>query len=71
VANTGAASATIVDAERQAVVATLPTGAGPSHVAFDPDGECAYVACSGSDDVAVVAPARQEVVATIAARGRG
>jgi YVTN family beta-propeller protein len=67
VANTGAASATIVDARRHAVTATVGVGAGPSHVAFDPDGECAYVACSGSNDVAVLAPARHEVIGTIAA----
>ena len=69
VANTGAASATVVDTARQAVTATLPVGAGPSHVAFDAASECAFVACSGSDTVAVVVPARGEVVATIAARG--
>ena len=37
--------------------------------ADDPDGECAYVACSGSNDVAVVVPGCQQLVGTIPARG--
>jgi DNA-binding beta-propeller fold protein YncE len=67
VANTGGASVTVVDAERHEVVATLAVGVGPSHVVFDPESECAYVACSGANAVAVVAPARQEIVGVIPA----
>jgi YVTN family beta-propeller protein len=71
VANTGGASVSVVDAQQHAVVATLPVGAGPSHVVFDEAGECAYVACSGANTVAVVAPACQEIVATILAGPAG
>ena len=67
-ATSATASVSVIDAARHAVVATLPVGAGPSHVAFAPESECAFVACSGADSVAVVVPARREVVATLPAR---
>ena len=68
IANSGSNTVSVIDGATNTVVATLPVGAGPSHVAFAPESECAFVACSGADSVAVVVPARREVVATLPAR---
>jgi YVTN family beta-propeller protein len=70
VANRGAGTVTLLDAERRAVLAEIPVGREPVQVAFAPDGATAYVTLRGEDAVAAVDLARHAVRGTVAV-GRG
>ncbi|HEU0301866.1 MAG TPA: YncE family protein [Longimicrobium sp.] len=48
------AGVVVVDAERLAVVASIPTGAGPHAIAFSDDGATAFVASRGAGTVSVI-----------------
>jgi YVTN family beta-propeller protein len=65
VSNTGESSVCIVDAQARRTVATLGVGGGPGHVAFDPQGECAFVGCQLSNQVAAIDFRRQRVLELI------
>jgi DNA-binding beta-propeller fold protein YncE len=65
VSNTGESSVCIVDARERRTVARLDVGGGPGHVDFDPAGECAFVGCQLSNQVAAVDFRRQRVVGLI------
>jgi DNA-binding beta-propeller fold protein YncE len=43
-------------------VARLEVGQAPAHIAFDPDGGCAFIGCEISDEVAMIDMASQRVV---------
>jgi YVTN family beta-propeller protein len=47
------------------VVATVPVGTSPQGVAVTPDGNHAYVANAGSNNVSVIAAATNTVAATV------
>ncbi len=58
----GSGSLSVIDAERNAVAATIPLHRDPVSIDVDSDGELAYVADSGSNSVSVInLKARREV----------
>ncbi len=59
---TGQGSVSIINAENNSVVATIPVRRQPVALALDPDGALAYVANSGSNSVSVLdLKARREI----------
>jgi DNA-binding beta-propeller fold protein YncE len=67
VSNTGESSICIIDARDHEPRARLRIGAAPAHIAFSPDGECAFIGCESSDEVAVIDLRRQAVLDLIEA----
>jgi DNA-binding beta-propeller fold protein YncE len=67
VSNTGAASVCIIDALSHKTVARLDVGGAPAHLAFDPDGRCAFVGCEASDEIAVIDLAGKTVLDSVKA----
>jgi len=58
----GRGSVTVIDAEKNAVAATIPVGKQPVSIDIAPTGDLAYVANSGSNSVSVVdLKARREI----------
>jgi len=47
--------------------AVLNVGGAPAHIAFDPDGELAFVGCERSDDVAIIDLLNKHVMDRVAA----
>lgn len=54
VSNGCTGSVSVIDADKQQVVATVPVGQRPWNMALMPDGARLYVACGRSNAVAVV-----------------
>jgi YVTN family beta-propeller protein len=50
----GAGSLSVIDAEKNAVAATIPLHKQPTSIAVAPDGKLAYVSNSGSNTISVV-----------------
>ncbi len=74
VTNSGSGSVSVIDSQTNAVVATVPVGAGPSDVAITPDGRFAYVANATAGTVSVIATGSNAVVGaptTVGANPRG
>ena len=69
VANAGSANVSIIDAERNQVVATIGVHANPYFVSVSPDGQRAYVANAGSANVSVLDLAKRAVIAAIRVGG--
>jgi YVTN family beta-propeller protein len=69
VSNTGGETITVLDHATGDRVGELRVGTGPAHFAFDAGCRVGYVALSGGDAVAVVAPRTGAVARTIALRG--
>jgi len=67
VSNTGESSVCLIDVHAHELRARLPVGAAPAHIAFNPDGELAFIGCEGSDEVAVIDLDRQTIVELIKA----
>ena len=65
VANAESSNVSIIDAERNQVVATIGVHAKPYYVSVSSDGKRAYVANSGSANVSVIDLAKRQVIATI------
>lgn len=66
VANKGSDTASVIDGATNAVVATIPVGAGPSYqVAVDTGTNRAYVLNNGSGTLSVIDGATNTVVATV------
>jgi YVTN family beta-propeller protein len=55
----------VIDIATNAVIATIPVGAGPIGIAITPDGTRAYVTNEDSNTVSVIDTATNTVVATI------
>lgn len=66
-AQSGSGSISVIDAERNAVVATIPVRRGASAIAIDPTDTTAYVANSGSNNVSVVNLKSRREVAVLGA----
>jgi YVTN family beta-propeller protein len=62
ISNTGESSMCIADASSRQTVARLDVGGGPGHVDFDPEGECAFVGCQLSNQVAAIDVRRKRVI---------
>jgi YVTN family beta-propeller protein len=62
---TSATTVTVIDTSTEAVLGTIPVGAGPARVAISPDGTRAYVSNRDSDSVSAIDTATDTVVATI------
>ena len=45
----------------------LGVGGAPAHLAFDPEGECAFVGCEISDEIAVIDLTGRRVVERVKA----
>ena len=67
VSNTGESSVCLVDAVKHAVVARLEVSGAPAHIAFDPEGACAFVGCETRDEVAVIDLRNRKVLARVKA----
>src|SRR3954453_15888515 len=55
----------VYDASTHALVATVPVGSNPSHVAATPNQAFVYVTNQDADSVSVIATATNTVVATV------
>ena len=62
VSNTGESSVCVIDARTRESKARLQVGGAPAHLAFDPDGACAFVGCESTDQVAVIDLRRQKIL---------
>ena len=62
----GAAKASIIDAEKREILATLDVGADPFDVAVSPDGREAYVAGNGNHSIARIDLETRELTGTVA-----
>lgn len=67
VSNTGESSICLVDAKKRETIAKLEVGGAPAHIAFDPEGRCAFVGCEITDEVAVIDLQRGKVIDLIQA----
>jgi YVTN family beta-propeller protein len=65
VSNSSSTTVSVIDTVSNAVVATVPVGSRPWHVAFTPDGSEAWVANLASGTVSVIDTASTTVVATV------
>lgn len=63
----GSGSVSVIDAERNAVVATIPVRRHPAAIAIDPSDALAYVANSGSNNVSVINLKLRREIAVIGA----
>src|SRR5690606_41086335 len=71
VANGHANSVSVIDAEMNRVIATIPVGRRPWGLAITPDGKKLYTANGISNDVSVIDTATNEVIATVKVEGEG
>lgn len=68
-ANTSSNTITAIDARTNAVIASVPVGKAPTHVAVSPDGSVLYVANSGSNTVSAISTVTGATLATMAVGG--
>jgi len=61
----GDGSVSVIDTEKNAVVATIPAGRGAAGIAVDPTGNAAYVANAGSNTVSVLDLTARRVLSTV------
>lgn len=66
VTNSGNDTVSVISLATRAVVATIPVGDNPLHVAVTPDGARAYVSNRNSNNVSVIDTSTLAVVATVA-----
>jgi DNA-binding beta-propeller fold protein YncE len=67
ISNTGESSICLADATEHQTIAKLNVGTAPAHIAFDPEGECAFIGCEITDEVAVIELSTQKVIDLIKA----
>jgi YVTN family beta-propeller protein len=65
VVNTGSNSVSVIDAEKNAVVATIPVHQRPYFISVSADGTRAYVANSGSNNVSMIDLKSRREIATV------
>lgn len=65
VANAGSNSLSVINLANNTVLATVPVGRNPVHVAVTPDGTKAYVTNAGGNTVSVMSTMTNSVVATV------
>ena len=66
ITNAGSDNVSVIDIDRNVVVATIPVGISPQGVAVNATGTRIYVGNAGSDSVSVIDAAKNAVIATIA-----
>jgi YVTN family beta-propeller protein len=65
IVNSDSGSVSVINTATQEVLATVPVGSYPEHMAITPDGTQVYVVNFGSANVSVIDTATQRVLATI------
>ena len=52
----------LADATKNQTTAKVNVGGAPGHIAFEPEGECAFIGCEATDEVAVIDLSGQRVL---------